>query len=186
MGTSGRNLLSHRLFSGGGGRSAAPFPPVQNRSVTDAAVVLVDARNVLRSQWPNIPDEELVRLCCEWAERNGMYAVVAFDGRAPVRPDSAHCTVVGTEHESADDWLMRKAEELRGAGSRFWLVTSDRALRDVAGQGAERTIGGGGFANELRGSSPRRSNSRRLDRSVQTKARAKPTPPEDGTASGAS
>jgi predicted RNA-binding protein with PIN domain len=112
--------------------------------------VLVDARNVLRSQWPNIPEEELVELCCDWAQRKGVRAVVVFDGRAPAGPDRDSCTVVGTVGESADEWLIRRAGELRAAGTRFWLVTSDRALRDAAGKGAERTIGGGSFANELR------------------------------------
>jgi predicted RNA-binding protein with PIN domain len=112
--------------------------------------VLVDGRNVLRSQWPNIPEDELVKLACEWAERNDVRAVLVFDGRAPTSPESDHCSVVGTTGESADDWLMRRAAELRAGGERFWLVTSDRALRDVAGDGAERTIGGGSFANELR------------------------------------
>jgi predicted RNA-binding protein with PIN domain len=112
--------------------------------------VLVDARNVLRSQWPNIPEDELVTLACDWAERNGVRAVVVFDGRAPATPDSDHCTVVGTSGESADEWLIRRAAELRGDSERFWLVTSDRALRDAAGAGAERTIGSGSFANELR------------------------------------
>jgi predicted RNA-binding protein with PIN domain len=112
--------------------------------------VLVDARNVLRSQWPNIPEEEVVKLTCEWAERKGVRAVVVFDGRAPAAPGSNHCTVVGTAAESADEWLTRRSAELRADGQRFWLVTSDRALRDAAGAGAERTIGGGSFANELR------------------------------------
>jgi predicted RNA-binding protein with PIN domain len=113
-------------------------------------MVLIDARNVLRSQWPNIPEEELVERCCEWAERNGVRVVVVFDGRAPGAPESGPCTVVGTGGESADEWLVRRAGELRADGARFWLVTSDRALREVAGEGAERTIGGGSFANELR------------------------------------
>jgi hypothetical protein len=113
-------------------------------------IVLVDARNVLRSQWPNIPEEELVELACEWARRSDVRAVLAFDGRAPGRPECDHCTVVGTAGESADEWLIRRARELRADGTPFWLVTSDRALRDAAGEGAERTIGGGSFANELR------------------------------------
>jgi predicted RNA-binding protein with PIN domain len=112
--------------------------------------VLVDARNVLRSQWPNIPEAELVELCCDWAERNGVQAIVVFDGRAPSAPERRACIVIGTASESADDWLIQRAEELRRRGAPFWLVTSDRALRDVAGRGAERTIGGGTFANELR------------------------------------
>ena len=112
--------------------------------------VLVDARNVLRSQWPNIPEEELVTLTCAWAERKGMRAVVVFDGGAPDRRGSEHCSVVGTGGESADEWLIRRAAELRSEGAPFWLVTSDRALRDAAREGAERTIGGGSFARELR------------------------------------
>ena len=112
--------------------------------------VLVDGRNVLRSQWPNIPEDELVTLACEWAKRTEVRVVVVFDGRAPAGPESDHCAVVGTRAESADDWLTRRAAELRADGERFWLVTSDRALREAAGAGAERTIGGGSFANELR------------------------------------
>jgi predicted RNA-binding protein with PIN domain len=151
----------------------------------EAPTVLVDARNVLRSQWPNIPEDELVKLACDWAKRNGARAVVVFDGRAPAVQEGDNCSVVGTAAESADEWLIRRAAELRAGGERFWLVTSDRALRVVAGVGAERTIGGGSFANELR---PQRTghHSRRVDRSVQTEPRAKPAPPEDGTASGAS
>jgi predicted RNA-binding protein with PIN domain len=116
----------------------------------EVPTVLVDGRNVLRSQWPNIPEDELVELACEWAERSGLRAVVVFDGRAPAAPERDRCAVVGTEGESADEWLVRRAAELRAEGARFWLVTSDRALREAAGHGAERTIGGGSFANELR------------------------------------
>jgi predicted RNA-binding protein with PIN domain len=116
----------------------------------EVPTVLVDGRNVLRSQWPNIPEDELVTLACEWAARHGLRAVVVFDGRAPEVSTGEHCTVVGTADESADDWLTRRAGELREEGRPFWLVTSDRALRDAAGAGAERTIGGGSFANELR------------------------------------
>jgi hypothetical protein len=121
-----------------------------NDAVTQSAVVLVDARNVLRSQWPNIPEEELVRLTCAWAKERGVRAEIAFDGRAPAGPDSDNCSVVGTAGESADDWLIRRAAELRRSGTRFWLVTSDRALREAASPAAERTIGGGSFADELR------------------------------------
>jgi predicted RNA-binding protein with PIN domain len=116
---------------------------------TEDVIVLIDARNVLRSHWPNIPEDELVERACHWAVRNGVRAVVVFDGRAP-SSENDDCVVVGTGGESADEWLERRAEELRAGGARFWLVTSDRALRDAAGRGAERTIGGGSFANELR------------------------------------
>jgi hypothetical protein len=32
----------------------------------------------------------------------------------------------------------------------YWLVTSDRGLRERAGERAERVIGGGSFVRELR------------------------------------
>ena len=117
--------------------------------------VLIDARNVLRSEWPNIPEEELVRLCCAWAARARHQAVVVFDGEAPgglvgERGLDSGCALVGTGHELADDWIARTADEYALTGRPYWLVTSDRALRRAAGATAERTIGGGSFARELR------------------------------------
>jgi hypothetical protein len=50
--------------------------------------------------------------------------------------------------ETADDRIAREAAELDGP---YWLVTSDRGLRDRAAPRAERVIGGGSFARELRG-----------------------------------
>ena len=128
--------------------------------MTDAApttvTVLVDARNVLRSRWPNIPEDELVERCRTWSAHGERRTVVVFDGRAPgelvgERVDDDGLVVVGTGPESADDWLVRAADELRRRGAPYWLVTSDRALRAAAGVGAERTIGGGAFARELVG-----------------------------------
>jgi hypothetical protein len=102
-------------------------------------VVLVDARNVLRSRWPNVPEAELVERVQKWAEQEGARALIVFDGRAP---DGG----IGTAGESADDWIARAATELEEP---FWLVTSDRGLRARAGQGAERVLGGGAFLREL-------------------------------------
>jgi hypothetical protein len=107
--------------------------------------VLVDARNVLRSLWPNIPEEELVERTRRWAEEHGHDAVIVFDGPAPEG-------AVGTGRESADDWLTREAAALARDGRPYWLVTSDRELRRLAGQNAEKVIGGGFFARELTGS----------------------------------
>src|SRR5262245_29318964 len=109
------------------------------------ATVLVDARNVLRSQWPNVPEDELVRRCCDWASRHGHDIVLVFDGDAPGDAADERCVVVGTGGESADDWLIREAPRYPGA----WLVTSDRALREAAGAHAARVIGGGAFLHEL-------------------------------------
>src|SRR5450759_4385709 len=39
-------------------------------------IVLVDARNVLRSQWPNLPEKELIERCRAWSERVGVRVVV--------------------------------------------------------------------------------------------------------------
>jgi hypothetical protein len=119
----------------------------------EGPLVLVDARNVLRSRWPNIPEEELVERCRAWAADRDARAVVVFDGRAPgglvgERELDECCRLVGTGGESADDWLIRAAAELRGREEPFWLVTSDRALR-AAAAGAERTVGGGAFAGDL-------------------------------------
>jgi hypothetical protein len=102
-------------------------------------VVLVDARNVLRSRWPNVPEAELVERCRAWAEEQGITALLVFDGPAP---DGA----IGTGKESADDWIARAAAEL---DEPYWLVTSDRELRERAGGNAQRTIGGGSFLREL-------------------------------------
>jgi len=47
--------------------------------------------------------------------------------------------------ETADEWIVREAP----AHAPYWLVTSDRELRELAGPGAARVIGGGSFAREL-------------------------------------
>jgi hypothetical protein len=92
--------------------------------------VIVDAENVRRSVWPNIPPEELVELVEAWAETEGHRALVVFEGE-----------------ETADDEIARWAAQPAGP---YWLVTSDRELRERAGGRAERVIGGGGFARMLR------------------------------------
>ena len=110
--------------------------------------VLIDARNVLRSQWPNVPEQELVERTRAWAERHGHSVVLVFDGKAPggivgAEELDERTTLVGSGVESADDWLIREMPEYPGA----WLVTSDRALRVAAG--AEHVTGGGRFLRGL-------------------------------------
>jgi predicted RNA-binding protein with PIN domain len=102
-------------------------------------VVLVDGRNVMRSRWPNVPEAELVEHVERWAEGEGFEAVIVFDGNAPEG-------AIGTKGESADDWIAREARGLEGT---YWLVTSDRELRERAGAGAARILGGGTFLREL-------------------------------------
>lgn len=104
--------------------------------------VLIDARNVQRSLWPNLSDAELVELAKRWADEHRHEPVIVFDGRAAEG-------AIGTGRESADDWLTREAARLAKAGETFWLVTSDRELRERAGRGAEKVIGGGSFVREL-------------------------------------
>jgi predicted RNA-binding protein with PIN domain len=101
---------------------------------------LIDAENVRRSVWPNIPRDELVELVRAWGEREGVDAVVVFESE-----------------ETADDRIAREAAELDGS---YWLVTSDRGLRERAAARAERVIGGGTFARELTSGSERRSSAR--------------------------
>jgi hypothetical protein len=83
-----------------------------------APLVYVDAENVRRSLWPNIPRDELVRLVEAWGEREGVRPVVVFEGE-----------------ETADDRIAREAAQL---AEPYWLITSDRGLRERAGGRAER------------------------------------------------
>jgi rRNA-processing protein FCF1 len=65
-----------------------------------------------------------------WGEREGVRPILVFESE-----------------ETADDRIAREAAELEGP---YWLVTSDRGLRERAAARAERVIGGGSFARELR------------------------------------
>jgi hypothetical protein len=94
------------------------------------ATVLVDAENVRRSLWPNIPKDELVELCAAWAESEGQEVEVVWEG-----------------DESADDRIARKVTELEPP---VWVVTSDRELRERVEPYAGRIIGGGSFARLIR------------------------------------
>jgi hypothetical protein len=95
----------------------------------ETLTVVVDAENVRRSIWPNVSGKRLAELVRRWAEERGYDYRVVFEG----------------EDESADDRIVRETAEL----GRYWLVTSDRELRERAGERAERVIGGGGFVREL-------------------------------------
>jgi hypothetical protein len=103
-------------------------------------LVIVDAQNVRRSEWPNVSPEELVAAVRAWAAEHGHEPLIVFDGEAPEG-------AVGVRGEIADDWIAREAAQLERP---YWLVTSDRGLRERAGGKAERVIGGGSFARELR------------------------------------
>lgn len=79
--------------------------------------------------WPNIPRDELAELVDRWAADRGVEPIVVFEGE-----------------ETADDRIAREAAALDGP---YWLVTSDRGLRERAAARAERVIGGGALAREL-------------------------------------
>jgi hypothetical protein len=94
------------------------------------ALVLVDAENVRRSQWPNLRREELVQRARAWGEREGHDVCVVFEGA-----------------QSADDEIAALAAAHDGAP--LWVVTSDRELRGRVGPYADRVIGGGSFVGSL-------------------------------------
>jgi predicted RNA-binding protein with PIN domain len=96
------------------------------------ATVLVDAENVRRSLWPNMPGDELEECSENWGKQEGHDVRVVWEG-----------------NESGDDQIARLVIELEQP---VWVVTSDRALRERVRDHAERIIGGGSFARELRGS----------------------------------
>ncbi len=120
----------------------------------DGPLVLVDARNVMRSRWPNIREDRFVELVRKWAEQEGARVVAVFDGRAPgetvgVQELDERTTVVGAGREIADDWIAEHAREMARDGHRLWLVSSDRGLRERVADHVEHVIGGGSFAGRL-------------------------------------
>ncbi len=118
--------------------------------MSDEPVVLVDARNAMRSRWPNLHEDRFLQLTRAWGEDEGVRLVVVFDGPAPgdlvgVHELDERTTLVGTGGDIADDWIAEHAPTL---GDRVWLVSSDRGLRARV-PGVERVIGGGSFAGRL-------------------------------------
>ncbi|HET8873400.1 MAG TPA: hypothetical protein VFM83_06900 [Gaiellaceae bacterium] len=65
-----------------------------------------------------------------WGKREGVSPEIVFEGE-----------------QTADDLIAQAAAEVEGP---YWLVTSDRGLRERAGKRAERVIGGGSFVRQLR------------------------------------
>jgi predicted RNA-binding protein with PIN domain len=113
-------------------------------------LVLVDAWNVIRSRWPNVPEERFIELTRRWAEREGVRAVIVFDGRpTEVHDLDERTSVTGTAGGSADDWIAEHARNQAQEDRRLWVVTSDRELRSRVEPYVERIVGGGAFAGEL-------------------------------------
>jgi hypothetical protein len=104
------------------------------------ALVVVDAENVRRSQWPNLSREELVDRARRWAAREGHEVLIVFDGEATEEaPD-----LLGSRN--ADDAIV----ELAGDFDRpWWLVSSDRGLRARVEDRPARILGGGSFVRTI-------------------------------------
>lgn len=104
------------------------------------ALIVVDAENVRRSVWPNLSREELVKRSRDWAALEGHDLLIVFDGEPPeVAPD-----LVGSRN--ADDKIVEIAQ---GLDRPWWLVTSDRGLRQRVGDAVERIVGGGSFVRTI-------------------------------------
>lgn len=104
------------------------------------AFVIVDAENVRRSQWPNMSREELVRRAREWAAREGHELLIVFDGTPPEQAPDA------ISSRNADDKIVELAA---GLDRPWWLVTSDRGLRERVGDAPARVVGGGSFIRSI-------------------------------------
>jgi hypothetical protein len=100
------------------------------------ALVVVDAENTRRARWPNLPQAELVARARRWAESEGHELLVVFDGPAP---EDAPDLVASRD---ADDAIVELSS---GLAQDWWLVTSDRGLRERVRGRPARTIGGGTF-----------------------------------------
>ena len=71
-----------------------------------------------RSLWPNIPRDELTELVERWAEREDADVRLIWEGA-----------------ETADDRIAREAADIDGP---YWLITSDRGLRERVAAEADR------------------------------------------------
>jgi predicted RNA-binding protein with PIN domain len=120
---------------------------------TPAIHVIVDGRNVMRSTWPNLDEQDLVARCSRWAERESVQLAVVFDGRydgaGPGEWDVDQRTiVVATAGRIADDVIVAEAERLAADGIDVLVVSSDRGLRDRL-PARTRVRGGGSYLREL-------------------------------------
>jgi hypothetical protein len=120
---------------------------------TGEPTLVVDARNVMRSRWPNLSEGRVIDLTRAWAEREGFSALIVFDGNPSgfatgVSELDERSRVVGAGG-SADDWIADRAELLARNGARVWLVSSDRGLRQRVEPFVDRCLGGGSFAAQL-------------------------------------
>jgi predicted RNA-binding protein with PIN domain len=135
---------------------------------SDGVVVLVDGSNVSKSAvWLDhvarlvgdrrLADHEHQGLLCDgllgWIVGEGHEALLVFDGVGPqgegARDWGHGLVVVGSGRAEGDVILERRAVELRASGRSHWVVSDDRVVRDVAGAGADRTLGSAELVAEL-------------------------------------
>jgi hypothetical protein len=103
-------------------------------------LVVVDAENVRRSLWPNLSRDELVGRARDWAAREGHELLIVFDGRPPrTHPISSARPTPTTRSSSSRSTSARV----------WWLVSSDRALREHVGDAPNRIVGGGSFVRTI-------------------------------------
>lgn len=128
---------------------------------TPRALVLVDGTNVARSaEWisrvgdlGDVGDlaRRLVDAVASWAAATGRQVLIVFDGPSP-GGGSPSCSVVGSgSGRTADDVIEREAAGARTASRAHWIVSSDRAVREVAGMRADRVLAASEFVEELIG-----------------------------------
>lgn len=114
--------------------------------------VIIDARNVMRSRWPNAGERELVDAVARWASEHPHTPIVAvvfdgtFEGDGPgVYEHDERTVIVATKGEIADDVIAREVEELRAESEPVIVATSDRELRERVESHGAKVIGGGSF-----------------------------------------
>lgn len=137
-------------------RTSGPIDPPRG-------LVLVDARNVQRSVWPNPSDSTFVEALEAWAlgRAPDEDVVAVFDGDPDAAPDGP-VQLVATDY--ADDELVARAIAARAEGRTVRVATSDRELRmRLEAAGAHISWGGGAMLGEL-GFARRRGGARDVPR----------------------
>ncbi|MCW2924678.1 MAG: hydrolase [Thermoleophilia bacterium] len=115
-------------------------------------LVLVDARNVQRSGWPNPDDARFLAALEHWAEEDreaaGADVVLVVDG--VLRNAEPTGVVEVVEVDYADDELVARATAAVATGRSVRVATSDRELRArLEHAGATVPWGGGRFLRLL-------------------------------------
>ena len=117
-------------------------------------LIVVDARNVQRSMWPNASDLQLVRAAVDWRSRQRTEhdLVLCFDGE-PAGCDEWSGSLGAVQLDAspyADDRIVEIVREAVAAGFTVEVATSDRELRRrIDAAGGSTPWGGGAFARLL-------------------------------------